>query len=324
MDKLIVIKHLKVQGANAIAGLTWGFPAMSNFLGFTHALQRLLQKKIDEELNLSGCAVICHSSQVHAANNNLARETYFSLSRNPLIMKGKNAVTAPFNEEGKMHLDVSLLIHLEGDLAPDEERECTALLSQHLPRMRVAGGMVEGIGSIELVMNLGEVNREPKLKKRLLRSLLPGFALVSRHDILQNHIAATQKSPLDAWLDFSKHTRQATTVVADDGTEKTQWATVPLPYGGWLKPISVGYQGISKLYGAGEVGHVRDREVPAQFVESIYSLGQWISPHRITDIRHLFWSQSYDPEQSLYLCENNYVPDEPLNETSELTTSQEN
>ncbi|HHH1607741.1 TPA: type I-F CRISPR-associated protein Csy2, partial [Yersinia enterocolitica] len=38
MSYLIVLRHVQVENANAISGLTYGFPAMTHFLGYTHAL----------------------------------------------------------------------------------------------------------------------------------------------------------------------------------------------------------------------------------------------------------------------------------------------
>lgn len=42
MSSLILLRRLRVENANAIAGVTWGFPAITHFLGFTHALSRKL------------------------------------------------------------------------------------------------------------------------------------------------------------------------------------------------------------------------------------------------------------------------------------------
>jgi CRISPR-associated protein Csy2 len=36
MNQYILIERIKVQNANAIAGFTWGFPAITHFLGFVH------------------------------------------------------------------------------------------------------------------------------------------------------------------------------------------------------------------------------------------------------------------------------------------------
>ncbi|WP_234004635.1 type I-F CRISPR-associated protein Csy2, partial [Cronobacter sakazakii] len=33
MSSLILLSHLRVENANTVAGLTWGFPAITHFLG---------------------------------------------------------------------------------------------------------------------------------------------------------------------------------------------------------------------------------------------------------------------------------------------------
>ncbi|MBD3587538.1 MULTISPECIES: type I-F CRISPR-associated protein Csy2 [Salinimonas] len=309
MEKLLVIRHLQVEAANAIAGITWGFPAMTSFLGLTHALQRKVQAGISNKITLSGCAVICHASQVQAHSNNMSRENYFALTRNPLTKDGS---TAPFNEEGRMRMDISLLILLSGPTPPMFEDELVEFIKSALLTSRVAGGKVKQLGEVELIKDIGAINRESGTRKSFLRKLLPGFALVSRDDVLQSHIEESQKTPLDALLDFS-----IKRMAAQTKGDRAEWRTERLDYIGWLKPIMVGYQGISDLYEAGEVGHVRDRTCPVQFVESIYSLGQWISPHRISDLKHLFWQQEYHADNALYLCKNNYQPDAPASLSSE-------
>src|SRR5699024_3045395 len=108
MGNLLVLRHLKVENANAIAGHTWGFPAISNFLGFTHALSRKTEPAL--ELTLSDCGVVCHRSQVQAYQPSGWGDWVFALSRNPLTRESK---TAAFVEEGRMHLDISLIIRVE-------------------------------------------------------------------------------------------------------------------------------------------------------------------------------------------------------------------
>lgn len=326
MDKLLVIKHAQIQGANAIAGLTWGFPAMTSFLGFTHALQRKVQQKISADIVLEGCAVICHSSQVQSYSNNMSRENYFALTRNPLVLKGKEAVTAPFNEEGKMRMDVSLLISVsstedDGYIEPDDLDDFKEDVPQLIESLRLAGGIIQSIESVDFVRDIGAKNRDDKARKKFLRQFLPGFALVSRHDVLQAHVEQSQQPPLDAWLDFS--TRKMRPEASTQEGDKAKWSVDRPDFSGWLKPIMIGYQGISDLYDPGSVGHVRDRDVPVQFVESIYSLGQWISPHRIKNIEHLLWTQSYEADRSLYLCNNAYQPDIPVLLTNEDTLTSE-
>lgn len=43
MNHYILIDHVQVQDANAIAGFTWGFPSITHFLGFAHLLQRKMK-----------------------------------------------------------------------------------------------------------------------------------------------------------------------------------------------------------------------------------------------------------------------------------------
>lgn len=82
---------MRVENANAIAGMTYGFPAITHFLGFTHALSRRLTET--HELRIDGCAVISHEHQIHAHTS--GRDYQFALTRNPLT---RDAKTASFNE----------------------------------------------------------------------------------------------------------------------------------------------------------------------------------------------------------------------------------
>ena len=92
MSSIILLRHVRVENANAIAGLTYGFPAITHFLGFTHAVSRIVSDTWG--LSLTGCAVISHEHQIHAHSS--GRDYQFALTRNPLTREGK---TAPFNEE---------------------------------------------------------------------------------------------------------------------------------------------------------------------------------------------------------------------------------
>ena len=110
MKSLLLLRQVEVQNANAINALTYGFPGISHFLGFTHALSRKLNAA--HGLNLGGCAVICHQHQLQAYQPGGRGDWVFSLSRNPLTKEGN---TAPFNEEGRVHMSVSLLIECDFD-----------------------------------------------------------------------------------------------------------------------------------------------------------------------------------------------------------------
>lgn len=77
----VVFERISVQDANCIAGFTYGFPAITHFLGFGHALSRRLF--VSQSVTLQGCAVICHQHQIHAYQPKENRDYVFAQSRNP-------------------------------------------------------------------------------------------------------------------------------------------------------------------------------------------------------------------------------------------------
>ncbi|WBG90377.1 type I-F CRISPR-associated protein Csy2 [Pantoea piersonii] len=303
---LIILRRLRIESANAIAGLTWGFPAITHFLGFTHALSRRLEQS--HGLSLKGCGVICHNQQVHAYSS--GRDYQFALTRNPLT---KEAKTAAFNEEGRMHMTVSLLLQCEGTI--DGGEQGAAALEQHLftacQMQRLAGGTIR---QLERVQVIGWPEEEATTR-RVMRRLLPGFALVDRSSLLAKHFdVLRQNNPdvemLDAWLDFASLKMRAVTDKNDPQKgDKAQWQYQPKPDGGFLVPLMTGYRAISPLLEAGKVANARDDETPFCFAEAIYGVGEWRSPHRITRLNELIWHYQYQDEH--YLCCSGPVASQP-------------
>lgn len=305
MKSLLLLKHLKVENANAISGLTYGFPAISHFLGFTHLLSRRLQQHC--RLSLAGCAVISHQVQLQSHRLGNRGEQVFSLTRNPLTKEGS---TAPFNEEGKVHLDISLLIECEftaddlpGNDSPlDAQHTLEQWVMTQIATMRLAGGIITQIGKVCWSEQLDSLSL-----RKLAMGLLPGYALICRNEVLSAHHEArcqqddTQPELLDSLLDFVTLTSQSVT----EGTSVV-WQYQSKPDSGFWVPLAVGYQAISPLYPPGTVTAARDSTTPFCFAEAIYTLGQWISPHRINNLAEIFWH--YHQQDDLYLCENHYYP----------------
>ena len=64
MSYLLLLPHIRIENANAVSGLTWGFPSMTHFLGYVHALSR---KVVDEfGVSFDGCAVVSHEQHIQA------------------------------------------------------------------------------------------------------------------------------------------------------------------------------------------------------------------------------------------------------------------
>lgn len=315
-----VLPRLRVQNANAVSSpLTWGFPAPSAFTGFVHALQRHLNS-CGRDLHFGGVGVVCHDFEPQVFRPPGRRTQVFRLTRNPVDKDGSASAIV---EEGRVHLEISLVIAVSGDGCPLNETECKALSAEILSiaqGMRLAGGSIlphperdrhppQWVGWPD--------DHESRLRqfRALRRRLLPGFALVSRERLLARHLDAMQQSTpeataLDALLDLCRLNMEPET--PEDGGDKVAWG-VRRPYRGWLVPLPVGYAAISPLYAPGEVKNARDDSVPFCFVESVLSLGEWVSPHRVPQLEQLFWHHHVQSDAGLYRLHNPYSPSEHAN-----------
>jgi len=307
MSIYVTLNHIQIQNANCVNGLTFGFPAVTHFLGYVHALSRKLEQSHD--ISLGGCAIACHQHQVHAYQPKGFGEYIFSLTRNPLTKGGK---TAPIIEEGKMHLTVSLVVKCEGLIEGGEEG--VKALQNHLKQLcltqKLAGGVINSIRNI-VIESANSDAEQITLTQRIRRRLLPGFLLLDRSYYLEKRLSSLQEinpeaETLDAWLDFSALKFEAEALL-EEGEElgdksKAAWRYIPKPESGYLVPITTGYRAISKVYKAGEIAGARDPSVPLCFVEAAYGLGEWQSPHRLQDIDNALWD--YQDEEGWYLCTN--------------------
>lgn len=320
----VIFERISVQDANCIAGFTYGFPAITHFLGFGHALSRKLS--VSQKLTLQGCAVICHQHQIHAYQPKEHRDYVFAQSKNPPSTRTKAKETPPIIEEGKMDMTVSLvMVCPELNISRVAEINALRQIIMNLAyQHRLAGGSIQNITAIH-VLNLDQ----QKLAKKLKRLLLPGFVLMDRSDLLADHYQALkQQQPdaelMDAWLDFSALKYQAEPKLKVDefeATDKTEaeWLRMDKPAKGWLVPITNGYKAISPVYPAGEVSNTRDGTTPVCFVEASHSIGEWRSLHRIQQISDMLWY--YRHEQDWYLCQQSkQAQPEPVANELEVAT----
>jgi CRISPR-associated protein Csy2 len=315
----IIFERLSVQDANCIAGFTYGFPAITHFLGFGHALSRKLS--LSHNLRLHGCAVICHQHQIHAYQPKGYGDYVFAQSKNPPTSRAKAKETPPIIEEGKMNMTVSLVMACP-DLNLSRAAEISVLkqtLHDLAHQHRLAGGAIEKIAAVH-VLNLDE----HKLLRKLKRILLPGFVLMDRSDLLAEHYQDLKQEKadaelMDAWLDFSALKYQAKPTLKENemgpnDTTEAEWLRMDKPAKGWLVPITNGYKAISPVYPAGEVANTRDSTTPVCFVEAAHSVGEWRSLHRIQQVTDILWH--YRHEQDWYLCQQ-AQPEPAANELEE-------
>jgi len=306
---ILLLPHLRVQNANAIPGpLSWGFPAPTAFTGFAHALERRLRDRFD--LALGGVGIVCHRFEPQVFNPPGRRNQVFRLTRNPLNQQG---TSAPLIEEARVHLDLSLALEVRTEIHPDDQQDLSDALLDTVHAMRLAGGSIlpeRGKRHQPYWREWYDAAADNlKAFQDLRRRLLPGFALVQREDLLAQRLAELRQDTegaadaLDALLDL---TRLNFEPIGPDPKhpDETLWELRRKP--GWLIPLPVGYAALSPLYPPGAVRNARDNQTPFRFVEGLYSLGAWISPHRMTTLKQLLWRLDADPEAGLYRCINHY------------------
>jgi CRISPR-associated protein Csy2 len=323
MSQYLVLSHIEIQNANSIAGLTWGFPAITQFLGFTHALSRKLSSCYEGEYDceLSGCAVVSHSTHNKVYQPKQYADLEFLQSKNPPVLSKHKSASPPIIEEGKMNLTASLIIELDKALILTEEK-IKVLESEVLElcyRMRIAGGTILNIKKVKF-LSASTQNQHTNMLRKVKRLTMPGFVLLDRHDYLKMHYqkllvqhneekeAKEKPQLIDAWLDFSAIKFQSMpelfkNQIGPDDNTPAKWEYVPKPYIGYLVPLMTGYKAISDLYDAGVVSNTRDETTSSRFVEAIHSVGEWKGMHSTKDLTTIIWRYKHDDQW--YICKQN-------------------
>jgi CRISPR-associated protein Csy2 len=310
---LLVVPHLRVQNANAISSpLTWGFPALTAFLGLMWALER--KTFADCRLTFHRVGVISHYFAPLVTQGGYTRA--FRLTRNPV---NKGGETDPIMEEGRAHLEISLIfaVSVEDDQQSQERRKLLAgSVKNVLANLRVAGGTI--LPSRSGLAPFIEILAAPEGQNRQLREirhkakLVPGFALVGRPDLLSARRqdlaqAGEDHTILDAWLDLNGLNWRAERTNDEEGEPQIVWKNIRRKKG-WIVPVPIGYAALTGLYEGGQVKQARDRTTPFRFVESLYSFGEWLGVHRLRSVDDLLWYGHYDEPGGLYLARNDYKP----------------
>lgn len=303
-DALLILPRLSIQNANCISSpLTWGFPSMSAVLGFVHALQRACTTTYPT-LSFTGTAIVCHHFAPQVFLPPGSRDMVFRLTRNPVDKNGK---TASFSEEGRAHMTVSLVLQVQDpqyyELNEQERAQVASEILEISYGLRFAGGSILPPQHDRYKAQLFDWSLDGIMFKKTLRKLLPGFLLIGREELLSEQIEAMritnpEVTALDALMEFVALRYEPETEEAD--TEHVEWTIQKRP--GWIVPLPVGYRSISPLHEPGAVAKARDNSVPFAFTECIYSLGQWISPHRINENSRIFWQYQHDAEKDVYQC----------------------
>ncbi|MFK5938313.1 MAG: type I-F CRISPR-associated protein Csy2 [Sulfurimonas sp.] len=286
--KLLLLPHIEVHNANALSSpFTIGFPAMSAWLGATHALQRKLNSDGFETLRFIATGVVSHKADLQTFKG--VGDYVHSIigTGNPLDKDGKRP---SFIEEARIDLDVSLVIEIDGLEKIDEDRFKERVLHHLLGRMKMAGGDIFSAKK-PLLFRVDESKEDEIIRFR--KRLMPSYAIVERKDLMIEAMESGADA-VDAILDYLSLHHECE--VED---RKVVWKS-ERKASGWIIPIAVGFQGISPL---GKAKNQRDANAPHRFAESVVTLGEFKMPYKIKSIDEILWRYSYDEEKSLYLCE---------------------
>ena len=90
MKKILLIPNIRVHNANALSSpYTIGFPAMTAWLGFMHALDRKLQNTEFSEVSFKGVIVSCLDMDLQTYKGKGDYVSSIIASSNPLDKSGK-------------------------------------------------------------------------------------------------------------------------------------------------------------------------------------------------------------------------------------------
>ena len=284
---VLILPHLKIHNANALSSpFTIGFPAMTAWLGFVHALERKLSQAGLSDLMLHSAVVVSHRCdvQTHKGEGDFVHSIIGTA--NPLDKDGSRSA---FIEEARCHLDVSLVIEWSGNEEQVQQPEFTLQLQAVIATMKVAGGDVLSFGkpSVKSVITQEDT-------AQVLRQLMPGYVLIERRDLM---IDAMQQGDdaIDALLGYLTVDHHCEQLEDQSVVWHSQRKT-----SGWIVPIATGFQGISPL---GEAKNQRDPSVPHRFAESVVTLGEFVMAYKIKHLDDILWQYHPDLENDLYLCQ---------------------
>lgn len=305
MKKYLLLRQVKIHNANAFSSpLTIGFPAMTAWLGAMHALERKLRQcESLSDIRLTKLAVSCHDFDLQTYKGPGDYVNSVIITANPLRKKGASFERPPFIEEARVHLTVSLLIEVDG-LALSSLSTFTEKTAETLMGMKIAGGDILDFLPIQDPMESTSTRNSRILLvdeenerdvRRAIRSLMPGYVLVERRQLLkQKNEEHNQQDILQAMLDLL-----ALHYEYDDGQDS--WSLQPRKEKGWLVPIVTGFKGLTPL---GHVANQRDANTLHRFAEPVLTLGEFKMAHRFQDIDEMMWQYQYDADKDLYVCVN--------------------
>lgn len=295
IKRILLLPHVNIHNANALSSpFTIGFPAITAWLGAVHALQRKINESGLPDVIFKKVAIVSYTMDLQTYKGPGDYVHSIIGTGNPLDKDGERP---SFIEEGRCHLDVSLLIEYT-PITKDDEASLIDRVDHHLnASMKIAGGDI--LSFRKPTLHRIEEGSDTELR-RLTRKLMPGYAIIERRDLVINAMEQGQDA-IDAILDYLAVHHSC----EQDDSGNVTW-TSRRKTAGWIVPIATGFHGISEL---GKAKNQRDPDMPHRFAESIVTLGEFRMPHRIRSLDEIFWHYHTDTKNNLYLCQQTSLND---------------
>ena len=284
MNVYLILPSVKILNANAMSStITVGFPAMTAWLGGVHALQRKLNT-IDKfnEVKFIKTGVVCNQFdyQVYEPDKALA------VTANPLTKKGERPAII---EAARVHLTISLVIEIKNFNIEDDE-ELLASVKKLLPTLKLAGGDILNFKDPQI---LYVTEDDISIEKKMLRQLMPGYALIERRNLISQN---EKEIALDSLLNVLCWRK----TVSFENTEQ-KVVDIWRQDAGWLVPIAVGFH---ELVSSSGISNLREEGKKHSFVEPIVTIGEFKMVHHFSKLEDILWEYVYDLENGLFICRN--------------------
>ena len=291
MNRVVILPNVRIQNANALSSpITIGLPSMTAWLGAMHALQRKLNQSDYQSIKFSKLGLVSHEFELQTIKLNEYSDSSIIVTGNPLDRDGNRPA---FVDEARCHLEVSLAFAVEGVNQFEDLDILESKILNILQTIKIASGDIVSCNRPKFYI-IDDIDSH----KYLLRSLMPGYALVERRELV-SELMENGGDSLDAVLEcISVKSRSE---VNDQG--HVLW-TSSRSHPGWIIPISVGYQGLTSLANPGDTVNQRHCDYPHKFAESVVTVGEFVMPYRFNRVDDILWSYHYVSDSDLYVCRN--------------------
>lgn len=312
----LLLKDIEVVRANALSGhLVYGFPSVTAFKGFAHAMARTIVQK--EPVSLRGVLIASHYCEVYGQEDSTKHMRFSQFSFPATTMRHvsvlKKGRLPPISEQAYVDMRVSLVIEVVADKELNEVQKDTLTKEAYnfTKYARIAGGKIshslkpQDIRFVEYE-DLDDIAYE----------INNSYVLTDAEELMRQYLSEnSEQNALDAVMQLTASRFVPTSIEGEDGS-LTGIDMVYEPheerYRG-LVAISKGYQGIAPaLKNKNFKGsRAQKEEGITQYVETVYGLAKWELPHvlRVKGfLREAFWVYEHDKQNSLYTVSQSSMP----------------